>query len=89
MLLLALYKYVNENTTKAGVSAKNIADSKLTCNPIAYIMPYVNPARNDAAKLFLIMLLNPNGNIIHNRNGMIMTSLIILNIKPTSKVLAK
>ena len=57
MLLLALYKYVKENTTKAGVSDKNTAESKLVCNPIAYIMPYVNPASNEAANVLLIILL--------------------------------
>ena len=89
MLLLALYKYVKENTTKAGVSDKNTAESKLVCNPIAYIMPYVNPASNEAANVLLIILLNPNGKIIHNRNGTIITSLMILKISPTSKVLEK
>ena len=81
MLLLALYKYVNENTTMAGVSDINSADSKDACKPMPYIMPYVNPAINEAAKLFFIILLNPNGNIMHNRNGMIITSFISLNIK--------
>ena len=89
ILLFSLYKNVSENTTNAGVIQLYITESKGACNKMPYIMPYAKLAISDAANLLFMILLNPKGKIIHNRNGMIITSFMILNTKPISKVILK